>query len=206
MVSASSPAPLRRGIASLEFVLVFPLLLALVAFLFAIAKAGVVKLQTVSQARQQTWAKRAQAKAKAPLDWLSHDPMAFKIDSMPQQPLNLGPVFSGEPHSARSTNTLIANPWAYEAVPFPSLDLNVYPHTSVLDDLPGANQLPLNEFLNVSFKLIAYACPSDPLVLKIGPLISIANDALVVAGTGVAGVPYYGWKLMAASLGCDLGF
>ena len=55
------PGRIRRGIASLELVLVFPLLLAIVSVLFAIGQCDVAKVGTATDARRQTWAQRPKA-------------------------------------------------------------------------------------------------------------------------------------------------
>lgn len=153
---------LRRGIASLELVLVFPMLLALVAILFAIAMSDVAKVQVTTKARQQTWAQRPSAPAGSPLDWVSQDPMASQIAPPQQQTVSLGPVYPGQTRQAQSKNTLVANPWASEAIPFPSLDKNMYPHTSVLTDLPLAKKQPLKLFLDATFTAIADCPPNVP--------------------------------------------
>jgi hypothetical protein len=123
--------PRRRGIASLELVLVFPMVLAIAAALFLIGRADVAKLAVATVARRQTWQERAQAPAGHRLrPW--HNPLDSKISSQPVQSLSMGPLFSGQTRQAQSGNTLIANTWDFQAIPFPSLKKNMLPHTSVL--------------------------------------------------------------------------
>jgi hypothetical protein len=129
--------PRRRGIASLELVLVFPMLLAIVCGLFLIARADTTKVAAATKARQKTWQDRAQAPAGQPLRPWS-DPKDSKIGSVQTvQPGNMGPLFPGRNLKAQSGNTLIANPWASDAINFPSLDQNLRPHTTVFALISG---------------------------------------------------------------------
>jgi hypothetical protein len=123
--------PRRRGIASLELVLVFPMVLAIAAALFLIGHADVAKLAAATAARRQTWQERAEAPAGQRLrPW--HNPQDSQISSQPVQSVSMGPLFSGQTRQAQSGNTVIANTWAFEAIPFPPLKKNMLPHTSVL--------------------------------------------------------------------------
>src|SRR5262245_31193820 len=118
--------PRRRAIASLELVLVFPFLLTIVSALFLIGKADLMKVQAVIDARRQTWRNRPNAPSGQLLrPW--HNPQDSEISSLPQRAVTGGPPFSGQTFQAQSGNALIANPWASQAIPFPSLDQNLKP-------------------------------------------------------------------------------
>jgi hypothetical protein len=120
----------RRGIASLELVLVFPFILAIVATLFLIGRADLAKVEAATSARAQTWRQRDQAPTGQALQpW--HNPQDSQVSSLPQQPVLSGPPFAGQTWQARSGNSVIGNPWDYQGVPFPSLANNLRTHTSV---------------------------------------------------------------------------
>lgn len=131
------PSILRRrrpAVAPVELVLVFPFLLTLVAALYLIAKLGMAKVQAANDARQQTWQQRVQADQTQNGDRLKpwHSPKDSQISTQPQQPVVAGPPFKGKTFQAQSGNALIANPWAFQSIPFASLDQDLEPHTEVL--------------------------------------------------------------------------
>jgi hypothetical protein len=168
--------PRRRAIASLELVLVFPALLTIVSALFLIGRSDVMKLQTVIDARHQTWQKRANAPSGQLLQpW--HKPEDSEVNSLPQRPITSGAPFSGRTFQARSGNTLIANPWAYQAIPFPSLDQNLKPHTSVLS-LIGS------QLAGVSFDALSAALDpgTNPVLIAASATGQVENGVVYAAG------------------------
>lgn len=169
--------PQRRGIASLELVLVFPLLLAIVSVLFAIGQCDVAKVGTATDARRQTWAQRPKADPGSPLS-LFQDPMVSKIDPLQQHSVSLGPVFSGRTQQAQSKNTLIANPWAFTAIKFSPLNQNnTVPHTTELSYVPV-----LGSALAALCSGMGYALPSGVPLTTLSYVILPTNYALVAAG------------------------
>src|SRR5579871_6645972 len=102
----------RRGIASLELVLVFPFVLAIVATLFLIARADLAKVESATTARAQTWRGRDLAPTGQALQpW--HNPQDSRVGSLPKLPVVAGMPFPGQTWEAVSGNTLIGNAWAY---------------------------------------------------------------------------------------------
>ena len=61
-----------------------------------------------------------------------HNPQDSQISAQPQLTVPGRPPFTGKSWQAQSGNALIANPWASQAIPFPSLSQNLKPHTTVL--------------------------------------------------------------------------
>jgi hypothetical protein len=113
------------------------MVLTIAGVLFLIGRADMAKLAAATQARRQTWQERAQAPAGQRLrPW--HNPLDSQVSSRPVQSVSMGPLFSGQTRQAQSANTFIANTWAFQAIPFPSLKKNMVPHTSVLS-LIGPN-------------------------------------------------------------------
>jgi hypothetical protein len=185
----------RRAMASLELVLVFPMLMGIVSVLFVIAQSDAAKVGMATAARRQTWAKRSQAPAGSPLS-VSYDPMTSKIDSAPQNTVSLGPVFARRTLQAQSRNTLIANPWAFAAIPFPSLDQNVIPHTTVLSSIEGIGVVASD-----ICTLMELSYPNGPVLNPASYVIEPVNYGLLAAGGVLLVVPYAGWNLFAAALG-----
>ena len=130
----------RRGMASLELVLVFPMLLAIVAALFLIGQADVAKLAAATKARQQTWKGRTTAPTGPDMLRPWHDPQGSKFPAASQAlqsvQISAGPIFRGQNLQGLSANTIVANTWANtpgaQGIPFPSLQKNMVPHTDAL--------------------------------------------------------------------------
>src|ERR1700757_2571184 len=80
----------RPGMASLEFVLVFPMLLAMAAGLFLLAHAVETKSATAITARQDAGNQRPQAPAGETL-WVFSDPLDSAIQADPQRTFTSGP-------------------------------------------------------------------------------------------------------------------
>jgi hypothetical protein len=129
MLRSRKSLAVRRGIATLELVLIFPTLMGLLYFVFLVARADVYKVGTVTAARQQAWQKRPNAAAAGPLS-LNQNPQGDEINGSSLQPLAMGPLFGGQTQNAVSQNTLVANTWATPTVPFQSLPQNLSPHTT----------------------------------------------------------------------------
>jgi hypothetical protein len=108
------------------------MLLTIVGALFMIARADVAKVQAATDARAQTWQQRPNAPPGQLLAaW--HNPADSQVSTLPQRPVDGGPVFTGLIWQAQSGNALIGNPWASRAIPFPSQpNKNIKIHTSVL--------------------------------------------------------------------------
>lgn len=176
----------RRGIASLEFVLVFPMLLILVSVLFIIARADMARVMTVTGTRNHTWAKRP-GPSGSPLNW-PHNPMDSQLTLPATLPVSLAPVFAGPPAQAQSQVTLVANPWAFQSVPFPSASDQAVPHTNVL------SMLPLQAGIVPGFgglcQAMAQGYPGGSSISNfVGSLVNL------VGNTAVQGV---GWALLGS--------
>jgi hypothetical protein len=176
MRHAPVTCPRRRGIASLELVLVFPFVLTIVAALFLIAKLDVAKVQAATDARQQTWGQRGNAPAGQTLrPW--HNPQDSQVSSLPQRAVVAGPPFSGQTFQARSGNTLIANAWDSPSVPFPSLSQDLKPHTNVLSMIATSIAMP-------SFDLLAASLDPGTNPVLIAASVSGQGENYVVLGAG----------------------
>ncbi len=109
----------RHGIATLEFVLVFPMLLALVAGLFLVARADVSKTLTATQARNELWQRERNANPGAVLA-LGNDPARSLVAATPSNPVRGGSLFPNG-FTARSKAATTGRTWDYRDVPFGSV-------------------------------------------------------------------------------------
>ena len=176
--------PRRRGIAPLEFVLVFPLLLALTAALFLIARAVLSKSFAATTARHDAWAGRGAVPPGSPLS-LNPDPTRSLANRNATSPVPSGPLFAGG-FTADSRHTVFANPWDARAVPFAGGRPAFGFHDRELGMLVGqVRQLQaLGQFLATGLNLIGWTMdPDRNPVLWVPRIIGrIGNVIVYVAG------------------------
>jgi hypothetical protein len=122
----------RRGIATLEYVLVFPMLLAMAAALFVMGRAILRKEVVASTARKDAWQKRPTAQPGHPLQ-LTHNPMNSAVDSTATKPVSLGKIFPGQTNQAESRAVVTGHPWVKEDLPFAPGQGILRPHGHELD-------------------------------------------------------------------------
>jgi hypothetical protein len=122
----------RSGIATLEYVLVFPMLLAMAAALFVMGRAVLRKEVVASTARTEAWQKRPNAQPGHPLQ-LAHNPMTSAVDATATKPVSLGKIFPGQTNQAESRASVTGHPWAKEDIPFAPGQGILRPHGHELD-------------------------------------------------------------------------
>jgi hypothetical protein len=177
----------RPGIATLEFVMVFPLLLLLVAGLFLIAQADVFKVATVTAARQQAWQQRPQAPDGGPLQLLPN-PSDSARSATPQNSFAMGPPFRGQTAQATSSNMLIANPWSSKAIPFASLAQNLSPHTDVMKLIDhGATEWI---YFILTFLFDPHTNPAMVVLNFIGPIVNTILQIFGFILDDIFGAPF----------------
>ena len=173
--------PSRRGLAPLEFVLVFPLLLALTAGLFLIARADLTKSFAATDARHRAWTARSEVPASEPLV-ITADPADSLASRTTDRPVPSGPLFAGG-FRAESRHAVFAHPWDFRAVPFAGGRPNFDPHRTELGMIAG--QVPgLGAILGVGLFFAAYALdPDRNIALRIAAITGrVANVFVVAAG------------------------
>ena len=112
--------PRRRGVAPLEFVLVFPFLMLLMTVGWYAAKVGFTQAQTVTEARRQAWAQREQCDPGVPQN-PDQRPLMSYVD---QQVTRAVPGYSPIDQSTfigKSTAGVTDKTWDDKQVPFPQL-------------------------------------------------------------------------------------
>jgi hypothetical protein len=170
----------RAGIATLELLMVLPMLVALVAAIFLLGRAAERKTSSATEARQRAWARRPQAPPGDVLQLLN-DPLASEVKDQHVERVPPGPLFRGANFTAESRNHTIARTWDYRLVPFPAGQPGMQPHLDelrkALDNVPmlgGAVVLAvqvfgwtLNPERNVALVVIAALGPAQNIVVQI---------------------------------------
>jgi hypothetical protein len=170
--------------APLEFVIVFPLLLALTAALFLIARADLAKSLTATTARHDAWAGRATVPAGSPLA-LNPDPAQSLSARTATRPVPGGPLFKGE-FTAESRAAVYAHPWDWRGVPFDggrsAFEFHDHEFSLLIGQIPELRQLAA--FLGGGMQLIGFIMdPTRNPVLSVFRVIGpVLNAVVVVAG------------------------
>jgi hypothetical protein len=174
--------PSRPGIATLELVLVFPLLLSIAAALFILGRATLRKEATATQARNSAWQKRPQAAAGTILH-LDHDPLASQVDFTGQKPVQLAPLFKGTTLQAESRSFVLGHTWDFRALPFAPGQGDFRPHADELAKLASA--IPgLATGLSGTLAVFAFTINPDrnPLMIVVAVTGRVLNPVVEVAG------------------------
>jgi hypothetical protein len=129
----------RRGIAPLEFVFVFPLLLMLTAALFLIARADLSKSFSATDSRHRAWRDRPSVQP-GPALTIDADIAPSLAKRTTLTPVEPGPLFPGG-LQAESRSTLFAHSWDNRAVPYGPGHPAFEPHLTELGMIAG--QVPL---------------------------------------------------------------
>lgn len=117
MRGTASTRPRPRGIATFEFVLVFPVLMMLVAALFLIARADTKKSLTVTVARNEGWNRDADASPGKVLE-LGNAPADSVVTATPAREVPRGPLFPKDTFNAKSKLAATWRTWDHRDVPF----------------------------------------------------------------------------------------
>lgn len=195
---AGSGSFVRRGIASLEFVLAFPLLLAVAAIIFGVGSAGVRKSQVAITARHDAWQRRAGAHAPTPLV-LNPGLKDGKIYAPATQSISLPTGFTQGSVTAESQNHLLAAPWDYLDVKFADNTPDFTPHTEPLtailqNAIPGLPSSALSIVTSLGQMFGQITSVAGPIS---GMTSQVVNTAVRVAG--IALVPFGFYNLYQAT-------
>lgn len=106
-----------RGIATFEFVLVFPILMMLVAALFLVARADTRKSLTATVARNEGWNRTADANPGKVLE-LGNAPADSIVTAAPTREVPRGPLFPRDTFTAKSRLSATWRTWDRRDVPF----------------------------------------------------------------------------------------
>jgi hypothetical protein len=178
----TAPQPARRcGIATLEIVLVFPMLLALVAAIFLVGRADATKSLTATRARDEAWKKRPTADPGEVLRLLN-DPIVSAVATEEIRAVSPGPLFRGTNFQARTRAEVTGRPWDRRDIPFDPGRATFDPHREELGRI--ADNLPLlRTLLNLELMLYWLLAPDrNPGLGAIAVVGKVANVLVRVAG------------------------
>ena len=129
----------RSGIATLEFIFVFPILLSIVAAIILIARADVHKIAVATAARNDAWQKRPDANPGDVLKLLN-DPAQSEITGRSRSVVPRSSIFAGE-FTADGRTTATGRPWDRKDLRFRPGQLHLVPHEAelalIVDSVPG---------------------------------------------------------------------
>lgn len=117
MRGTTGTRPRPRGIATFEFVLVFPILMLLVASLFLVARADTKKSLTATMARNEAWNRDTDANPGKVLE-LGNDPADSIVTAAPTRELPHGPLFPKDTFNAKSRLSATWRTWDHRDVKF----------------------------------------------------------------------------------------
>lgn len=178
------PANARPGIATLEFVLVFPFLCAMVAGIFLVARADVHKTSVVTAARNEAWKKRPNANPGEILKLLN-DPMKSEVsgEKTSDVPKPKSSLFAGPKFVAQGKNLSVGRTWDRKDLPFNPGRPHLDPHRDELTLL--ANNIPaLGSIVNAGLTMfsISMSPERNPVMIAAAIAGKIANALVKVAG------------------------
>lgn len=129
----------RTGIATIEFVMVWPLLLMLMAGIFLMARAGIAKAATATQSRAKAWDAKKKAPAGEPYVW-DHNPRDSEVSGESRVTVAHGTLFPSDRFTAESSVFTIDKVWDYRDQAFkriPPMRVHEDPFKQIAKNLPG---------------------------------------------------------------------
>lgn len=122
----------RRGIATLELVFIFPLLMLMASAIFVMFRGDVAKESAATRARAQVFRQQNAADAGRVLR-IDHNPLDSITSTVRQQPVPLGPLFGRRTTDAVSSASITGRVWDYEDIAFLPAGRTWQPHQVELD-------------------------------------------------------------------------
>lgn len=126
----------RRGVASLEFVMGFPILAMLIAMLYTVYFATITKSQVTMEVRHKAWLARSNPLDAQPFSLADADTAGETREELTRI---VEPYRSWYPNVQREVtwgNVLLVGSWDHRAVPFDKKGwIPVYPHLDVLQQM-----------------------------------------------------------------------
>lgn len=129
-------SPKRRGVATIEMVMCFPVLVIMVAMIFTLGTATLSQSEVIMQVRKEAWALRTNPQNQRPFGILqAHSSGQEAIDKTKtfRRYTNLFPQI---PRTASATNVVLTGSWDHRYVNFERSSFSpIYPHFGVLTQM-----------------------------------------------------------------------
>jgi len=126
------PVGRRRGIATLELVFIFPLLMLMASAIFMMFRGDVGKESAATRARAQVFRQQNAADAGRVLQ-IDRNPLDSSTSTIQRQPVPLGPLFGRASTDAVSSASVTGRVWDYKDIAFLPVGRTWQPHRVELD-------------------------------------------------------------------------
>lgn len=173
----------RPGIATIEFVLVWPLLLMLCAGIFLIARAGIAKEAAASAARRAAFAARKTG-APGEVFLLTHDPQESRVSGAKSVRFTPGPLFRGAAFAGESRGFTLDRTWDSRDAPFAPVGdwkIDPDPFKKVARNLPKVGDVIVAA---INATLWALNPDANPALRLIASIVKVFNP--IVRATAIA--------------------
>jgi hypothetical protein len=152
-----SPAN-RSGIATIEFVMCFPVLVIMVAMIYTMGTAILTQSQVTMHVRKEAWGLRTIPQNQRPFGIAEAHTSGRGTSEKTKSFRRYTNLFPQIPRRSYATNVLLTGSWDYRQIPFEKPGFSpIYPHLSVLTQMVtqgnvntgGANVSSLSNLTNV---------------------------------------------------------
>jgi hypothetical protein len=178
-----SPDRSRRGMASLELVLVAPFLLALVTGLFLAGRSAIAKAGTATQARHDAFRNRETVSPGKPFGWAGLADTPGEASATVERPVSSGYMLRQTRFAARTEARVVGQPWDHRAIRYDPTGKAVGPHTKelgqMLTSLPGVGGVSAAAIDGFA---LAFNPVDNPGLAAIATAGRVANPGIVAVG------------------------
>lgn len=169
----------RRGLASLEFVLAFPIMLLFASAVLWVGGAGIAKTKAAVDSRNQTWASRPSAQPTDALsvNWGPSNGARTKTVSK-----NFKGWTGGGKKNATSKHTVFAGAWDHRNLKFEPKRGLMTPHLSIMGKIgTGANLgSGVEQVLGTGMKTLEFLI-TNPVTIGTGKALNLGVKAAGIA-------------------------
>ncbi|HVK10374.1 MAG TPA: hypothetical protein VM597_16525 [Gemmataceae bacterium] len=176
----------RRGMASLELVLVAPFLLALVTGLFLAGRAAIAKAGTATQARHDAFRNRETVSPGKPFGWAGLADTPGEATATVERPVASGYMLRRTRFAARTEARVVGQPWDHRAIRYEPTGKAVGPHTrelgQMLANIPGVGGVTATAIDGFA---LAFNPVDNPGLAAIAAVGRAANPGIVAVGVAM---------------------
>ena len=126
----------RRGVATLELVMCFPILVIMVAMIFTLGTAVLTQSEVTMQVRKEAWASRTNPQNQRPFNILEAHSSGKETSEKTKSFRKYTNLFPQIPRTAYATNVILTGSWDSRQIPYERRGfLPIYPHFEVLSQM-----------------------------------------------------------------------
>lgn len=132
----------RRGVATLEMVMCFPILIILVAMIFTIGTATSTKTQVTMAVRHEAWQARLRPMNPQAFNLLNAHAAGESVEEESKSFRKYTNLFPGISRTAASENVVLTGSWDHKQVTFAGPGFSpIYPHFGVLTQMVSMGRI-----------------------------------------------------------------